>query len=539
MPKTRRPSTPPAGLSGGTLAAGDAYLAAPMADLATRTVLWAAPETPVAEAARRMQDADHGSILVRAPADDPDHTGPGIVTDRDLRRVLADGLDPCTPVSEVASRPLLTLETSESVAAAHLAMLEAGVHHLALVGRRSDEDDSDRAGTGGPGGSKEEERIVGVISSTDLHRHQSRGPFFVLHRLGQDGQGPEGRLYRDYVRHRTSAVRSLRQGGVAADRIGHIASHLDDHLVRRCLAAEMQAIEAESGPLRSPWAWVAFGSDGRREQPVLLDQHNALIFDLDGLGTDEAAEVSEIFHRLAARVSERLLYAGWPEPNGGFVAGRWCANLAEWRRRFDHWLEEPDAEALEHAQVFFDLRRVAGSLDLDPVATFSSVEPSPEFLRLLTAMAVRRRPAVRTWRGLRKNDDGEIDLIDGGLRPLVALARVAGLCLALASPGTWAVSTGDRLAAAGRYGLLQTQDSERLTELYAVLTDRVLDLHLARPGDAHRGVQPSVGVRPGDLSRHERRRLASDLRFLRRQQKSLDSLVRRFLRSETRRGAGG
>ena len=500
---------------------GEAYLAAPVADLASRPALWIEPAAPVSEAARRMLDAGAGSILVRGSSEQ----GAGIVTDRDLRRVLAEGVGPTTPVGEIASRPLLTLGAGASVAAAHLAMLEARVHHLALLGAADGESRPDDR----PEDRPDDTQIVGVISSTDLHRHHSRGPFFVLHRLDR----ADGSIVRDYVRYRDDAVRSLRRGGVAADRIGHIVSHLDDYLVRRCLRAEIQAVESESGPLPTHWAWVAFGSDGRREQPVLLDQHNALVFDLEGLDADAAASASEIFHRLAARVSERLRAAGWPEPEGGFVARRWCAHLAEWRRRFQHWLKEPDAESLEHAQVFFDLRHVMGPLDVSLPASLESTEPSAEFLRLMAAMAARRRPTVGRWRGLKKDGDGEIDLLTGGLRPLVALARVAGMGLGL-SGSTWHVSTSERLAAAGRADLLPNADADRLAELYAWLSDRCLDLLLT----SSRTGQPVATLRPGDLARHERRRLTTDLRFLRRQQSALDSHLRRFGRSRERRGEG-
>ena len=513
MPRTRQPPAPPP---------GEAYLAAPVADVASRPALWIESGAQVSEAARRMLETGTGSILVRAPKAGGGDDGPGIVTDRDLRRVLAKGIAPQTPVGQVASRPLLTLDADASVAAAHLAMLEAGVRHLALL------DGSDQVlAEEAEKAEDNDDRIVGVVSASDLHRHHSRGPFFVLHRLDRAG---DRATVTDYVVHRNQAVRSLRLGGVAADRIGRIASHLDDHLVRRCLRDEIETIESESGPLPTDWAWVAFGSDGRREQPVLVDQHNALVFDLSPLDTDAAASASEIFHLLAARVSERLRVAGWPEPDGGFVARRWCTGLAEWRRRFHHWLEEPDAETLEHAQVFFDLRRVMGPLDVGLGVTLTAddgapVEPSTDFLHLLSAMAVRRRPAVGRWRGLTQNGSGGVDLMAGGLRPLVALTRVLGVCLGLAGSADWPTSTTDRLEAAGQVGLLPRAEAERLAELYEYLADRCLDLHL----HTH-----SATIRPVDLGRHERRRLTSGLRFLRRQQRALDGHVRRYLRAASR-----
>ncbi len=74
-----------------------------------------------------MTDANVSSVLV---ADDP----PGILTDRDLRRrVLATGRGPETPVKEVMSRPLVSLDSDTPVHGAMMLMLEQQIHHLALV----------------------------------------------------------------------------------------------------------------------------------------------------------------------------------------------------------------------------------------------------------------------------------------------------------------------------------------------------------------------------------------------------------------------
>lgn len=349
--------------------------------------------------------------------------------------------------------------------------------------------------------------------------------------------GDPARLH--YAVRREAVARSLREDGASADRIGRIASHLDDHLARCCLRAEIETLEAESGPLPAPWAWVVFGSDGRREQPILLDQHNALVFDASQLDTDAAATASETFHRLATRVSERLRTSGLPDAVGGFAAHRWCSSLTEWQRRFRHWLEEPDAEALEHAQVFFDLRRVAGTLDIGLPESLATTGSHPDFLRLLTAMAVRRRPAVRRWRGLVRNVDGEVDLIEGGLRPLVALARVTGLTLAgvpcSGEPQDLnECSTPRRLEASAERGLLPREDAERLIEIYRSLADRILDLHLAALA---KGKSPSACLRPAELSHQARCRLAADLRFVRHKQAVLYTRVRRFLRAADSAGS--
>jgi CBS domain-containing protein len=114
--------------------------------------IFVASNATVAQAAHAMQSARVGSALV---ATDP----PGIVTDRDLRgRVLAQGLGPETPITQIMTRPLKTIDSESPAFVALRLMLEENIHHLPVV---------------------EEGKIVGVISSSDLLFHQASNPIYL------------------------------------------------------------------------------------------------------------------------------------------------------------------------------------------------------------------------------------------------------------------------------------------------------------------------------------------------------------------------
>src|ERR671911_7477 len=90
----------------------DSTLTLPVRNLIKGTPIFVASNATVSHAAHAMQSARVGSALV---ATDP----PGIVTDRDLRgRVLAQGLGPEAPVSQVMSRPIKTIDADVPVFAA-------------------------------------------------------------------------------------------------------------------------------------------------------------------------------------------------------------------------------------------------------------------------------------------------------------------------------------------------------------------------------------------------------------------------------------
>ncbi|MFL5825068.1 MAG: CBS domain-containing protein [Thermoleophilaceae bacterium] len=86
-------------------------------------------DTPIAEVARQMRQADTGAILVT-------ENGRlfGIVTDRDIAvRAVADGLDPDTPVGEITTTNLRTLSPDDTVDDAIALMREDDVRRIPIV----------------------------------------------------------------------------------------------------------------------------------------------------------------------------------------------------------------------------------------------------------------------------------------------------------------------------------------------------------------------------------------------------------------------
>ena len=222
-------------------------LGLPVKYLVKRPPVFIEPVATVAEAARTMREALIGSVLV---ADDP----PGIVTDRDLcSRVLAAGLGPETPVRQVMTRPLKTLDSDAPVFKAMHLMLEEHIHHLALV---------------------EEGKIVALISSTDLLRHEATSAFY-LRRTLDSVEDPAAIAH--YSHEVAVTVQALFRGGLGAVQIGQIVSSLNDALVKRLVGLAEQSL----GPAPTDFAWIVFGSEGRLEQTLLTDQDNALIYGED------------------------------------------------------------------------------------------------------------------------------------------------------------------------------------------------------------------------------------------------------------------
>jgi len=434
-------------------------LGAPLAELVRRPAMWVEADLSVGEAAQVMRRENISSVLVRT-------SPPGILTDRDLRnRVLAAGLGPKTPLRQVFSQPLRTVEGSAPVHDAWRLLLEERIHHFPVA-------------TGG--------KVTGVVTATDLLRCSAIGPVAML-------RGVERLASREalpgYAERMTHMVSALLAGGLEATVIAGLVARLNDALMRPLL----RWAEADLGPPPAPYAWIVFGSEGRMEQTLLTDQDNALVF------ADEGAAQADWYRRLAEVVNGDLLAAGFPVCPGGFMARTWHGTLTSWRERFRGWIEVPTPQALLVASIFFDYRRVGGTLDLSVLeALVGEAGARPVFLKLLAQDALRFRPPAGLLLRLR-GTASIVDLKLHGISPIVFLTR----CHALES-GIAARPTLERLAATVRAGKLDAAAESRVAEAFRFLLGLRLRLQLRA---AVAGKPVTNVVRMAELSAMERSRL--------------------------------
>lgn len=87
------------------------------------------PDTSLIEAARAMEGSDLGSLAVVEGL-----TLLGLITERDIRRAVADGTDLTTAVSEVMSDDPDTFDPDLDVWDAASWIAESGYRHLPVVG---------------------------------------------------------------------------------------------------------------------------------------------------------------------------------------------------------------------------------------------------------------------------------------------------------------------------------------------------------------------------------------------------------------------
>jgi CBS domain-containing protein len=112
-------------------------------DIMSKSLISADPLTTIYQIAKLMEKGEVGAILVKK-----DNLPVGIITDRDYATKIATQKYPLdTPVDKVASYPLQTINSNDSILVAADKMCSKKIRKLAVV---------------------EDKKVIGIITSTDL-----------------------------------------------------------------------------------------------------------------------------------------------------------------------------------------------------------------------------------------------------------------------------------------------------------------------------------------------------------------------------------
>ena len=410
---------------------GTGLMTVQVGDLVGRKPVSARPETSLREAAQIMTEARVSSLVIM----DGERLV-GMLTDRDLRsRGLAAGLAFDTPVRRIMTENLHTTDSDTLGFQALIAMTRLNVHHLPVL---------------------DEDRVVGVISTSDLIRFQSANSVYMV---GDIRKAKD----LDTLAAISAKIPELQvhlvTGGATADQVGQAVSAVTDAITLRLLELAEQPL----GPAPVPYAWMAGGSHARREQSSHSDQDNALLI-ADHMKPEDDA----YFAALAQFVNDGLHTCGYVYCPGRVMASnpRWRQPLRIWRKYFNTWIERPEPMALMFASVFFDLRAI-----YDPEGMFNelhgyvleSCRANRIFIAYMAFNALKHRPPLGFFRNFVLISGGEhdhtFDIKHRGTVPIIDLARVYALSAGLAP-----INTIERLESSAKVQAVSAEGAANLID---------------------------------------------------------------------------
>ena len=416
----------------------------------------------VLDAARIMTEGDIGSLLVVKGGNPA-----GILTKSDLvGRVLAPELDTQTPVGDILTQSVITIERDRPIFEGLLLMIAHDIGHLAVM---------------------DQGRLVGVVSEHDWLTFQERHPAALFRLFDKAASVKEVAALRSEANRQ---VRYLFGAEGTAEALTWFVTQINDRAGQRIIQLALESYSLEAGAPPARFAWIAMGSEGRSEQTLSTDQDNAIVF--ENVPVKDLENTREWLLGFAAQVVDGLEACGFPRCKGNVMASNpeLCLSLREWQRKFAGYLAVADEEALLRASIYFDFRCLWGEDSLvsglwDDL--LANMEHNRGFLRYLCGSLLEGRPPVNTFGWRMRNLFGlpkpPLDLKKQALAPLVGAVRVMAL-----AAGSSHTHTLERLKEAARADMLPGDLARAVEGAYEFLMLQRIRQHFRQQ---ERGVDPS------------------------------------------------
>ncbi|WP_372768862.1 DUF294 nucleotidyltransferase-like domain-containing protein [Lutibacter sp.] len=361
----------------------------------------------IKEAAQIMSEKRVGSILI------VENKNPvGIITDKDLRSKIATGIISIDErVTKIMSTPVKTFKQKITVAEAQIAMIKNKITHLCIT----------KDGT-------PNSELIGVLSEHDIVVMHGNNPSLLIKKTNRAKDVNDLK----YIREKAS---NLLQGYIEQHIpiifISKIISEINEAITIKAIELSIEEMDKKP-PVK--FGWLALGSQGRKEQLLMTDQDNALVF--KDVSPEKHQSTKQYFLQLAKKVTEKLNVIGFEYCPANMMASNpnWCLSLSEWKNQFDTWIKSPSEDAIMMCSIFFDYDLVFGDKKLvnemsDSI--YQSIKSFEIFLNFLGRNALRNPPPIGFFRQFLVENDGahkdQFDIKSRAIMPLVDAARLLTL----------------------------------------------------------------------------------------------------------------
>ncbi|MCG8307812.1 MAG: DUF294 nucleotidyltransferase-like domain-containing protein [Cytophagales bacterium] len=331
----------------------------------------------------------------------------GVVNDSDLKkRVLAQDLNPDKSVLEIMTSPIISISKNALLYEATLLVNNKKVSHLAVK--------------------NEQGEIVGVVSHNAITSMQQNSVSYLIREI----EAAEDVKQLLKIHNRVPAlINALIESGDKTQNITRIITSVSDAITIRLL--ELAQEELGEPPCR--FAFMVMGSEGRKEQTLLTDQDNAIVF--ENVGKEKLEEVTAYFKKMGEIICRNLNEVGYKYCEGDIMAQnpKWTQPVAVWKKYFTEWINNSDPQSILDACIFFDFRGVLGDMELisdlkDHVN--KSLENKSVFFYHLAQSVVKYKPPVSLFGKIidKEHTGQQVNLdVKKVLLPIVSFIRLYAL----------------------------------------------------------------------------------------------------------------
>ncbi|TBL81321.1 DUF294 nucleotidyltransferase-like domain-containing protein [Paenibacillus thalictri] len=294
-----------------------------------------------------------------------------------------------------------------------------------------------------------------------------------------------------------------------------------DALIQRVVYLSEKETERNGiGAPPVPYAFVLFGSGGRKEQTLWSDQDNGIIYAEPPAA--KASETDEYFKLLSGCIEMGMSIVGYPPCSGNVIStnARWRQTLPQYCSMLLEWLQEPEWENVRYLLIVADMRCVYGDVTLADALIdqlYDYRQKHPEILFHMLQNTLHHKISLGVFGQLIKErygeDAGGVDIKYGAYIPIVngvrLLALEAGICSS---------STRERIERLISGGFVEDELGHDWLDALAL----VLKLRSETPYQMEQGQYTTRGKLPADMLTKER---TNELKFCLRIGKDLQKYV--------------
>ncbi|MHB8880057.1 MAG: DUF294 nucleotidyltransferase-like domain-containing protein [Thermodesulfovibrionales bacterium] len=464
-------------------------------DIAIKDVISVRDDATIQATAVVMAKKGISSIIVLNDQGQPT----GILTDRDLReKVVARGRDVHEPVTSIMSPPLIRVDANDYCFEAVLKMIKHNIHHILVV---------------------KDGVLRGVLTNHDFMILQGGSPLTFAKDI-ENQQSIEGLV--PVSGKVNKIITLLLKEGAKASNITRIISELNDRLVKKVL----EIAEKKFGRPPVPYCWIAYGSEGRKEQTFKTDQDNALIY-ADPADEAEGIRAVDYFPAFATFVNDSLIRVGFPSCPANFMAKnpRWCQPLSVWEKYFSGWVRTPNPEAILKSLILFDFRPLHGEFKLaEDLRSYliNILKDQNVFFAKMASVITVNRPPLGFFKTFVVEKDGEhkdeLNLKLRGIGPLIDMVRLFAL-----ESGVRETSTIERIKAMTSINPFIIELGDEIEQSFDFIT--LLRIH-HQLDQMEQGLPTDNFVNPSNLSNLERKSLKDAFHVILKIQDAIGELHR-------------
>ncbi|NGY38071.1 CBS domain-containing protein [Flavobacterium sp. XN-5] len=360
--------------------------------------------TTVKEIAEIMTSKNVGAIIVVE-----EMLPIGIITDKDLRNKIVTGEFPITTTADlIMTSPVITYPKKMTITQAQMAMMKSNISHLCLT----------KDGTVNT-------KVVGVLSKHDVMVALGNNPAVLIKAIKRAKKIKNIKPIR-------ARIMQLLQGyldqNIPITLTSNIITELNDACIERVIEIVLSKMQ-QPPPVK--FAWLAIGSQGRREQLLHTDQDNALVY--EDVPEELAIETNTYFLELATHINKGLFQIGYDYCPAEMMASnpKWCLSLNQWKNQVHQWVTNPGKTEVLLSFIFFDYSLSYGDAEIVNKLSeyiFEIIKANPTFYVHLVSGALQSPSPTGFFRQFVVEQNGihkdHFDIKKRALMPLADAARM-------------------------------------------------------------------------------------------------------------------